>query len=203
MSTPRQDLVTYCNCLEEVKRRVAVGRSITRGHFSTGQEDLDAEIVCLQLRKSLELVAFASLSANRALYMKVRSDVEKAWSANRILKTLQRVHPDFYPRPIRLGREDEAGVKHFEDVKDSFLTRDDYVVIYDKCSQVIHAWNPHRTGPKHVDFDISLDAWLGRLEKLLELHYFKLPEDAVVHLAYLSYPPDGKAHVLTGEPRAG
>lgn len=152
MKASREDLVIYCSCLEEVKRRLKVVRSITQAEFSTDNVEMDAEIACLQLRKALELIAFASLSANHSLYTRVHGDISSAWSAKRILNKLEKLHPDFYPRPILFEGESEGGVKHFANVKSGYLTRAEFVVLYDKCSSVVHAWNPRKLGVRRVDF---------------------------------------------------
>ena len=58
----------------------------------------------LQIRKILELIAFASLVANKNVYTAVFSKVSKAWNAGDLLKELEQVNPDFYPVPIFGGR---------------------------------------------------------------------------------------------------
>lgn len=58
----------YCSCMEEVKLRVSVIQAVVEKGLTVGREDFDVELVCVQLRKTLELIAFASLTASQARY---------------------------------------------------------------------------------------------------------------------------------------
>jgi hypothetical protein len=60
------EIVTYCTCMEEVNLRIGLVRSVVARSNTTGREDFDAELVFVRLRKTLEMIAFASLSANKA-----------------------------------------------------------------------------------------------------------------------------------------
>src|SRR5262245_50732639 len=200
--TTDADKIAYCNCMEQVKRRLELTRVVTTGRLRSGDEGADAEFACLQVRRALELTAFATLAANRDRYSQIRADVENEWRAKRILERLEKVHPTFYPVPVipkRLG----PGRWHFDERPDGYLTRDEFVELYDKCSEVLHEWNPFRPGARLVDFRLSIAEWSERIERLLEFHHVRLIDQAEVLLVRLTDPSDGKAHVLTGTPQAG
>ena len=188
--------------MEHIKQRLALVRSITTGAVSTGHEGFDAELACLQLRKTLELIAFAALTANRARYAEAHSDLTSTWSAKRILERLAQMHPDYYPVPMVFKDEEPGGIKTFAEIADGFLSKDDFIFLYDKCSDVVHSWNPHRRDERRVDFGRSIADWIGRIELLLGLHRIRLIDQPEFLVVYLSYPEDGKAHVLTATPRA-
>jgi hypothetical protein len=65
--------IAYCNCMEDLKARLKLIRSVTEGHSPLGDEGLDGEVVCLLLRKVLEQIAFSSLVAHRQTYEKVHN----------------------------------------------------------------------------------------------------------------------------------
>ncbi|HEX7408107.1 MAG TPA: hypothetical protein VF515_10740 [Candidatus Binatia bacterium] len=202
MATTTEDTVAYCNCMEQVKRRLRLVAAITGGMLKTGDEGADAEFACLQLRKVLELIAFATLAANRERYSQARADVDKEWSAKRILERLARMNPDFYPVPV-IPISKGPGRWHFDIVADGFLTQSDFAILFDKCSEVVHEWNPFRAGPRLVDFGRSISEWARRIERLLEVHHVRLIDQPDILLVRLTDPADGKAHVFSASPRPG
>jgi hypothetical protein len=201
MTTSEADKLAYCRCMDQVSRRLRLIGALVAGRITTGDEPADAEIACLQVRKALEQVAYASLAASRDMYSQVRPQFERDWSAKRILEQIEKVHPDFYPvavSPVRLG----PNRVHFELVADGFLTRDDFVFLYDRCSDAIHDWNPYREGPRVVELQRPMAEWAQRIEKLLAWHRIRLVGQADILVIQLC-SPSGRAHVFTGSPTGG
>src|ERR1700688_4080893 len=87
----------YCNCMEELKHRIAVICSVLNGSISTTYPMFDSELMHLQFRKSLELIAFSSLTANKAVYSAAFEKFASHWNAKRMLEDLEEVNTDFYP----------------------------------------------------------------------------------------------------------
>lgn len=131
-------------------------------------EGLDGEVVCLLIRKSLEQIAFASLIAHKNEYAKVHADFAKTWNAKRLLERIEAIHPDYYPKPAARPTVETGCVKHLLDVKDGYLTRDDFVLLYGTCSEVLHTWNPYRPGPRVVVTQRPLVEWVQRIQRLLD-----------------------------------
>lgn len=197
MKTDKKKIM-YCNLMEEIKVRIALIRSIIQGQ-SLGREDFDGEMVSLQLRKCLEIVAFSSLVVNEQIYSQTYSDFSTHWRAKKIVGKIEKLNPDFFPKPIFLANQNEQGVKHFDYIKEGFLTLDDLITLYDKTSSVIHSWNPYRTEPRFVDFGRSVEEWVTRLQLLLDLHIMRgvgLNEFWVVQMV----ADDHKAHVFSTMP---
>jgi hypothetical protein len=107
--------------MEQVKRRLRLIAAITDRRVSIGDESADAEFACLQLRKTLEQVAYAALAASRRHYATVRPQIEREWKAAKILERLEKLHPQFYPTPVS-GTRVGANQWHFEPLGDGFLT---------------------------------------------------------------------------------
>jgi len=99
-TTTEADKIAYCRCMEQIKRRLGLIRALASGAVRTGDKGADAEFACLQLRKALELLAFAALSVNKGCHEKLRKNFETEWRAKRILERLRQAHPDFYPVPL-------------------------------------------------------------------------------------------------------
>jgi hypothetical protein len=193
---------TYAACMEQLKWRTDVVRSVASGALAVpGSPDLAAELASLQLRKILELIAFGSLTANRDKYAGAYSNFASHWNAKRLLESLDRIHPHFYPRPIRLDRTDAAGIKHFEDIKEGYLTRENFVLLYDATSEVLHTRNPFRGGDPTIQFKHTLQEWVGQIQALLSMHYLQLVDSSDLWVVVMHDARDGKVHVLPAAPR--
>ena len=201
MATTDSDKIAYCRCMDDVRRRLGILASLTGGRVSVGDESADAEIACLQVRKILEQIAFASLAASRKLYATARPKFMYEWRATQILDQLATLHADFYPKavvPSKVG----ANRWHFDFRADGFLTKEDFVFLYDTSTDVLHAWNPFGKRPAVIDFKRPLAEWAARIESLLSFHLIRLLDQPDVLLVQLK-GDDGKANVLTASPQAG
>lgn len=195
------EIVTYCNCMEEVKLRIGLVRSVVVRSVTTGREDFDTELVFAQLRKTLELIAFASLSANKAKYSAAYNNFATCWNAKRMLDDLEKVNPDFYPIPVAYSGINKEGVKHFELLTEGFLTKDEFVVLYDKCGQILHARNPFTNQDAVIRLGYSVSDWELRIQKLLSLHRVHLVDSSNTWLVSMKEPNDGKVHAYDAQPR--
>jgi hypothetical protein len=191
----------YCEVLEDIKTRLAVVRSVAESHLNAGSELLNYEIAALNLRKSLELIAFGTLSANKEVYAEVHADFASHWNAKKLLAKLEKLHPEFYPKPVTREIRDLGPPRqlHFEFVPNGFLTRDELVELYDMCSKVIHARNPFSESSA-INFRFSVLEWESRIERLLGLHLVRLAGTPQLWLAELSAPTDGRAHTYIAGP---
>lgn len=91
------EIETYVRSMAEVRQRLGVVRAGLGGQIGTGHEAFNAELVFVQLRKVLELIAFGSLCANRAKYSDMHCNFAQHWNTKRLLADLERVNPHFYP----------------------------------------------------------------------------------------------------------
>src|ERR1700687_844653 len=173
----KTDTVTYCNCMEEIRRRVALVQSVLASSITTGHNDLDIELIFVQFRKSLELTAFASLTANRAKYSAAHANFAAHCKAKAMLEAVEKLNPNYYPVPLELPRTLDTNVKHFEPVVDGYLTKSDFVVLYDKSSEILHARIPFSAKDPVVQIGYSVAKWIERIQRLLGLHLVHLVDD--------------------------
>ena len=89
----------YLGCMREIKYRTDVIQRFLRQEWSAGYLASTAECIALQFRKTLELIALASLVANREEYAKQRANFSTDWNAKMIINTLDNVNPRFTPCP--------------------------------------------------------------------------------------------------------
>lgn len=134
----------YLNQMEELKVRLDVAGETLEAAYRDGAAISHHDLIALQLRKILELIAFASLSAHREPYIAAYADYAKHWNVKRLLRNLEAINPDFYPKPLQV-RKDESGTISFDYVASGYLTRDDFVELYQQTSAVLHVPDPFAT----------------------------------------------------------
>jgi len=168
------DVVTYCNCMAEIRRRIALVQAVVGASLTTGQNDFDIEIVFLQLRKVLELIALGSLTANKKEYSAAYEKFASHWNAERVLRDVAKINRSFFPVPLDPPQIMPNGVKHFSQPPDGFLTKDEFALLYDKCGKILHARNPFSAESPTVQIGYSVAQWVSRIQKLLGLHLVNL-----------------------------
>ena len=76
-----RDTELYLKGMLEVRDRINLVSTVVARRTTTGREDFDVEHVFVQFRKVLELIAFASLTANRAKYCAAHARFAEYWKA--------------------------------------------------------------------------------------------------------------------------
>jgi hypothetical protein len=203
MTEPEQhaDLKIYINCLQSAKIRLRILDRIVAGDLKIEDEVITAEFACLQFRRCLELIAYASVAAHKEIYARAHEKFEHHWRGKGILENLRRVHPDFYPVPVVVEREPGKVVK-LSRIMNEYLTEDDFVVLFDICNNATHEWNPYSPRERVLVMKRPMAEWVARIWRLLWMHTVRLVdkkdiwivnfdgEDGLVH-AYpaTSLPP--------------
>jgi len=87
----------YCSSLDEIRVRISLVQSVCDGAVSAGSKAFDYEIISVNIRKILELIAFGSLTANKEAYARVYANFEKHWTGGRsnYLRISKRFIPTF------------------------------------------------------------------------------------------------------------
>ena len=186
----------YAGCMEEVKRRASVIEGFLRRELTARYLQTTAECIGLQLRKILELIALASMVANESEYGRHRKNFHRGWNGKRILDTLQRANPQFYPVPTTQVLDPRTGkVVETREIQSGFLTKNDYVRLYDACGIVLHAQNPF--SKRAQDPRAFLDdapAWIEKIRVLLNHHAIQLFEQDRQIWVSMEAESDGKVH---------
>jgi hypothetical protein len=185
--------------MEEIRQRSELIAHILTDGATLGREDFDYELIALNLRKILELIAFASIMGNLDAYRRAYADAEKHWNAKRILLAVQKINPNFYPVPVEMGEPDANGVKHFKEPTKEFLNRSEFEQLYDLCGSVLHVPNNIAGKKKVINFVRHPGLWLMRIHNLLNTHYIKLAHCEDVWLVVMDDPADGKVHTYACE----
>jgi hypothetical protein len=68
--------------------------------------------------------------------------LQKAYKADDILKRLEQLHPDFYPYPVKMhithGTQGHSGSVRLDDISASYLKKEELILLYGKCGDVLH-----------------------------------------------------------------
>lgn len=155
--------------MDLLKLRIDTVAQIATGKKTTGYLVPDQELCCLQLRKSLELIAFASISANLDKYAELRPGYSKDWNGKKIISTIEKINPNFYPMPIK-SFQDDKGQLRFEDIKKGFLRKEDFSELYDWCGQLLYSFNPFGKNMQWKDVRQRLIFEQTRIVTLLNQH---------------------------------
>ena len=169
------DIQIYCDCMARIRDRINVVQTIMSGGIKIGLADQTAELIFVQFRKSLEAIAFATLSANKEKYSEVHANFAKHWRAKDMLAVLEAINPNFYPVPIPPPVATSPGHKFIgPPLADGFLTKDDFVFLYNCSSQGLHTRNPYKEGDKTINIKYTAQEWVARFQKLLSWHTSEL-----------------------------
>ena len=188
----------YIACMEEIKKSTSVVTGFVRGEINSKYLMTTAESAALQIRKVLELIALSSLVANREEYSKQRVNFRKDWNAKRILTTLTSVNPKFYPVPTRQVPISD-GMYDTPNVESGYLTQDDFIELYDKCSVMLHSTNPF--SEEDVDARVFLfeeaPKWMDKIIVLLNHHHVFPVDDSQMYIVLMQAESDGNVHMAT------
>ena len=165
--------------MQEIKDRLALVDAVGNHTISTSVKTFDIELVFLQIRKCLELIAFSSLIATKDTYSTAHANFASHWKAKLMLECVEKLNPDFYPIPVQPPKLLDNGVKHLDLVPDGFLTRSEFVTLYEKSSEFLHSRNPFTTKDPVVKLGYSTKEWVSRIKCLLKLHITHLVDGSV------------------------
>lgn len=181
--------------MEEVKKRTSVIDFFLSGNGHALFEPTTLESIALQIRKILELIAMASLVANKSEYEKVYSNFSNAWNAEYLLKDLGRVNADFYPKPVVEQPSNDPKVKNqLADRDDDYLTKEEFIKVYKKCGAIMHASNPMGRKIGYEYYKKSIPIWRQKIINLLNNHQIRLLGHDGFYLIHMKEDRDDKVH---------
>jgi hypothetical protein len=190
----------YCDCMSEIRDRMAVIRINVEAVQTAKKETFhQIEMIFIQFRKILELMAFSSLTANRAKYVAVRRAMADEWNATALIKSIERIHPEFWPEALEAPVVQADGTKFFGRPTNGFLTKDGFVRLYGICGEVLHAQNPFSKKDTAIKIGKPIDEWTNQIRMLLRWHLVKLIDGGIW---VCRIPSDGPVEVFPAAPRS-
>jgi hypothetical protein len=194
----KAEIEKYRNNLLEIKRRIEVIDEHILGIRSTRYLITEVEFLCLQFRKILELIALSSLVANRAEYIKQHEKFAKHCNARLIFQDLERINPGYYPVPTNQVVKEKNGEKYFDlqQVLDGYLTKEEFIKIYNNCGRMMHAENPYGQKKDIIALRKLFPIWRDKIVKLLNHHNITLVDNDTMIIGLMHGSEDGQQHVF-------
>jgi hypothetical protein len=166
----------YLNRISEALARLDACTSFLEMH-KTAKDAYFLDAAVLQVRKSMESLAFAAIAPNRAEYEAFRASAEKSsdfrkdYNARAILQYLGKINPDFYPTPLLAPIKNAEGIWHFERKTDNYLTKKQFESFYDRLGKYLHADNPWGDDKVLQNLKSDLPGVVDKIRTLLEWHF--------------------------------
>jgi len=172
----KEVLGAYCRLMERIKQRTDIILNLADN--SSGLPDFCAvETQQLQIRMICETLAIGCLLVHRDVEGARSSKLASAYQADFIMNALEKLHPRFYPHPVKEVFRDGKLIG-FDDLKDGFLTKDELLKSYRGAAQFLHAGDisDFLAGKERsLDTDAAKQ-WVKRLIVLLNLHKIALAD---------------------------
>ena len=160
------DIDQYCDLMEEVKTKVEAINKLMEVPGFTIQTRVES--ICLQLRMLMELIVFSSLVSNKDVWTKSQKELQSSQDISKKLRELRRIHPNFYPRPLKL--ESIPSGQEPADLSEGYLSEDELRKVYGILGNILHAENPMGRETDYQFFVDSVPGWLSQVQNLLECH---------------------------------
>jgi hypothetical protein len=174
--------------MDEIKKRVEVVEAILNNKVSTSYLITNVELICIQIRKILELIALSSMVANKEEYQKVKDNINSAWRTKDILKNLSTINPNYYPQPIILQCwNGDINNTRTQPVKTGFLTREELLNIYSICGGLLHAQNPFAHKKQFENILKQVPSWLKKIKILTNVHIVQLIDENTMFIAIINF----------------
>ena len=187
-----RELLEYANRMQEIVRRTIAIDRIRQASNLGFPWIVVVEVSYLQLRHILELVATALLVVNREAVLQSGNEKSSPWHAIEILKVIEEVNADFFPKPLKKQEKDEEGIFPLKEIKGDVLTKENFVTLYKQCGEVLHTRNPFakkrgikRESRRNCEKLLrQADRWQFRIVGLLTHHEFRLRDDDTLYFAH-------------------
>jgi hypothetical protein len=180
------DIEAYNAVMEEIKRRTAVVSALLNNTATVLYKATQVESMVLQVRMITELIALASLAANKSIFEENQRKFQKHWDPVKILKDVESLNPNFYPRPIIEVASKNPGVKSdFIDMEAGFMHRAELIKVHGQCGNALHARNPYGKPFDYGVYEKLVPVWIERIIKLLNCHQIRLLDSTRFYLVHM------------------
>jgi hypothetical protein len=190
------DIEKYAALMKQIKLRTEVIQLFLSGQCDAHYMPTTVETIGLQFRKLFELIAFSSLAANREQYSAAYENFATHWRAGKLLENLERINPDFYPKPVLEIPSAQPGVvNNLKDRGRDYLTQGELIVAHRKCGALMHAENPFGKRIDYEYFEKNYPRWNTKIINLLNIHKVHLLGDTGFWLFHMQ--EEGKGNEVS------
>jgi hypothetical protein len=204
MPTKRQLQIIdqYRLMMEEAKLRLSSIDAAVSGLITIIPIPALREFCFLQLRMLSELIALACLAAHGDIPATKSKRMLEAWAPDRILAELERLHPNFYPIPIRDGAPQKGVDRHFVPLDSEYLSRAELIRLYTRCGGELHRGDIRSlftATPVPPDY-ADIRECRRKIGALLRMHFIALLDPSIKVMCVLSAADDqNRTHVVIAE----
>ena len=131
----------YTDLMQEIKERLYTIDEVLSGR-TTLHGPLAHEFCFLQLRIICECIAYACVIAHAYLKELQAPKFQKAWSADALMKQLDGLHQDFYPKPKTMTVTN--GSVQLGEIDSPYLTKSNLLKLNGICGDKLHRGSPEK-----------------------------------------------------------
>jgi hypothetical protein len=184
----------YTQLMEEIKRRQAVIDSVCQ-HRVPLPAIVATELCYLQLQFICELIALGCLVAHGDIQATRGGKLRDIWAADRIIKTLEELHPDFYPQPGQQVLGANGRPLRVDPITDGFLSKADMLKLYHDCGGFLHRGDIKGVFSARRTPDLGRIAlWSRKITRLLNHHQIQLIDSDLMIWTLMQAKSDGHVH---------
>lgn len=189
------DRVSYCKCMEEIKRRQRAIDDMLDGKRTTSFSYTNIEFVCLQFRKIFELVVLATFASHKHLFEGLTRKLSKEWQIGKVISIVSKKNPSFYPQPIDRVPSEKPGIKdEWKKVDSDFLKLEELIAAHGLIGNLMHANNPYREALLLEDIEKQFPEWREKLIRLLNHHLISFPGGKSILYVGMQSAETGNVH---------
>lgn len=196
----RATMKVYAGILGEARSRLEMLESLFNGVYPIPPIAV-REFSFLQLRMLCELIALGCLAAHGDIAETHTKRFREEWSAEKILRGLERLHPMFFPEAMEQLPGDGAMKSRLKSAS-NFLTKPELVQLYNKCGEALHKGTIARLTKRPADRNpdnSDVVQWTTKAHRLLGIHSIHLFDGSAYMISYLRSASSGKAGVAFAE----
>ena len=173
-------MTLYGNLMEEAKVRIELISQILQGRGEFHQV-VQREFCFLQLRMLCELVALSCLVAHGDISSLQAHKVGKAYSADEIMKKLEELRPDFYPKSINSKKTGEK-FHEITALDPQPFPKADLLSLYGTTHRYVHRGSLRGLLATDVPIDTNFNAegvhrWAQLFVNMLQMHLISISTD--------------------------
>lgn len=164
-----------------------------------GKEKSLADNAILQMRKAMEAIAFAAIAPQKELYEKKNPNFQRHYNATKIMSSLEKFNPHFYPLPLEPAVIKSDGEHFFDRKKGMFLTRKKFDSFYVRLGKYLHTLNPWGKDPQLLQLLNELPVVINLTYELLSIHLAVVKTEPISHFWIVWAKRDGSVELVKAE----
>ena len=177
----------------EIRNRTDIVRSCLAGKFQLPGYAA-YELCYLQFRLICELIALSSLAVHGDIPATRAGRLTKAYQADAILNALEKLHPDFYPRPTKQVIGADGKVKKVEPIPSGFLTKPELLALYRECGDLLHRGTLRTIKPRTAGDFTKIMEISTKIITLLNHHQIAFSDRNYELFVLMMGKDDGRVH---------